>query len=748
MTEGQDWVQRCCEAVRSGEPIGASSQTGRWLRIPAEAIRTALLSPNLQVDPKGMNICRAVITGTLNFDHASLRCRLHFDRCKFECAPSFEGATAPGLSITNSSLPGIRLMAASVQSDVDFTRLTSFATIEARSLHAGDVKMRKARLLPHNGVALQLDGAALSGDLVLDDSRIHGSVVARGATMNGMDIACAKLVNPSLETLNLSDAKVKGRANLNFLHSDGTISVHGAIFGQLNLRNTVIQAGSGTAIEMSGCSVKGTAFSEKLRVEGSVQAADTNFAELILSGAEFNGCGSGRVLNLARTVIRGSLLLNESECKGTAHLFAAKIGHLDFSAAKFSDRGTAIELSRAEITGTAICRRIQVSGSFTAADTKFGQLILEAAVLKGNRTLALNLSRAVVVSRASLIGLCASGSIRAAGLNVGGPLDLSGVYICATNTRRSLDISRSTIVSRLRLEHCRFIGMLDAAGSLLFDVTMRNAYFDAEPPGAAIDFSSAVVESLRLSPGLSVEGGINFTSTEVQNMFTPAEGPTRDCLPKIARAVGWKLGMLHGSLRTDRKVAFGWLNGIPVDHGSSASLQPWKELAHAYDQIGQPDDGRWLRHKAAAHLTRTSQGWHKGRRVAYSWLVGYGYYPLLVLLWLAALWGLVYVLASTNAASFTPSDTRVSSRVITIDGAEKTVRVDGTSQPPPTEYPPFSPQLIAVDTALPPVPTGQSQAWRITENTWLPLLFGAIKSAGWALSALLIAGVTGFLRKD
>jgi uncharacterized protein YjbI with pentapeptide repeats len=583
----------------------------------------------------------------------------------------------------------------------------------------------------------------------MDEVRIlRGAVLARSAAMNGIGMAGAVLVNRSSETLNMSDTEVQGRANLNSMQSQGTISAHGARFGELNLRDAVIQAEWGTAIEMSGMKVKGTAFMESLVAQGCVHSADSDFGELILSCAKLNSYGTGRALNLPRTVIRGSLLLDRSELSGSLHLFAAKVGYLDFSSAKFSvGIGTAIEISCAEIVGTAVFRRIQVCGGISAADAAFAQLIMEGAVLDGGRSVALNLSRTAVAGRASLIGLCATGSIRAVGLRVGGPLDLAGAYVRATKSGHSFDISRATVDGRLRLEHCRFEGMVIAGGAELFYVTLRNARFEGQPDGMSLDFSSAAIVTLCLSTGLTTVGGFNFTGTEVQNLFTPAEGSTTDCLPLIGRAVGWKLGMVHGSLRTERKVAYEWLRKIPADYGSSASIQPWKELARVYDGIGQPDDGRWLRRQAAAHLTRTSGGWSKARRIAYSWLVGYGYYPLLVLLWLAVLWGLVYVLASTQAANFSPSDTRAATKVVIVDGVEKHLRVDGT-HPAPDNYPAFSPELFAIDTALPPVPTGQSQAWRVTENTWLPLLFAAIKSAGWALSALLIAGVTGFLRKD
>ncbi|WP_158253026.1 hypothetical protein [Cryobacterium sp. Y62] len=55
--------------------------------------------------------------------------------------------------------------------------------------------------------------------------------------------------------------------------------------------------------------------------------------------------------------------------------------------------------------------------------------------------------------------------------------------------------------------------------------------------------------------------------------------------------------------------------------------------------------------------------------------------------------------------------------------------------------------MFALDTALPSATTGQSAAWQITGNTWFAILFAAIKGISWILTALLLAGVTGLLRK-
>jgi hypothetical protein len=66
----------------------------------------------------------------------------------------------------------------------------------------------------------------------------------------------------------------------------------------------------------------------------------------------------------------------------------------------------------------------------------------------------------------------------------------------------------------------------------------------------------------------------------------------------------------------------------------------------------------------------------------------------------------------------------------------------------PFGYPRFDPWLVAVDSAIPAAQTGQADFWRPTDNPGLMYLLVVVKVSAWVLTALLLAGATGFLRKD
>jgi hypothetical protein len=64
----------------------------------------------------------------------------------------------------------------------------------------------------------------------------------------------------------------------------------------------------------------------------------------------------------------------------------------------------------------------------------------------------------------------------------------------------------------------------------------------------------------------------------------------------------------------------------------------------------------------------------------------------------------------------------------------------------------LNPVLYAFDNALPgTLATGQAAQWTANgaqgPNVWVPYVLGFLKIASWIFVALLLAGVTGLLRK-
>jgi hypothetical protein len=212
------------------------------------------------------------------------------------------------------------------------------------------------------------------------------------------------------------------------------------------------------------------------------------------------------------------------------------------------------------------------------------------------------------------------------------------------------------------------------------------------------------------------------------------------------------LGDVTGLIRHDKKAAAEWLRG---DNAAKEFVaQPWHELANVYDRNGQPADARWMRWNAARGVTRTSPWWSKPIRWTYGLLVGHGYYPLIAALWLILVIVASALIVHTNAVVFTPT--------VTNKAAWKTLPPLNQPTPPITgatlcrdlqdRSSCLNPVLYAFDNALPgTLATGQAAQWTAYGaqgwNMWVPYTLGGLKIASWILVALLLAGVTGLLRR-
>lgn len=133
-------------------------------------------------------------------------------------------------------------------------------------------------------------------------------------------------------------------------------------------------------------------------------------------------------------------------------------------------------------------------------------------------------------------------------------------------------------------------------------------------------------------------------------------------------------------------------------------------------------------------------------------LTGHGYRPLRAAGWLVAAAFLTYGLTVTPAAGFIPSPTSRAIYAVPAPGAPAEPRPPLTGATPCGQLQNpgtcFRPELYALDNVLPgTLATGQASDWRAVAPTWLPWPLIFLKLFGWAMVAILLAGITGLLRK-
>jgi hypothetical protein len=294
----------------------------------------------------------------------------------------------------------------------------------------------------------------------------------------------------------------------------------------------------------------------------------------------------------------------------------------------------------------------------------------------------------------------------------------------------------------------------------------------------ALVLAAAHIGILLMEEQKEATGLINFRSATIDNLVVDYQlaNRTRPILPPLSTAHGWVIGAVHGFLRTDRYGARAWLDTVPnryrrrienpgqslsdedtqslVETRKAFESQPWREFAKVYEHTGRPEDARWLRWQASRKITKFSPWFSKPFRWVYGGLVGYGYYPLLTIIWIMGLFLLVGLASLANQDSFVPVKALSSpsgSSTATLSTQVPDQRATMQSKPVatlPSDYPRFDPWLVAVDSAIPAAQTGQADFWRPTDSPALTYLLVIVKVSAWILAALLLAGATGFLRKD
>ena len=284
------------------------------------------------------------------------------------------------------------------------------------------------------------------------------------------------------------------------------------------------------------------------------------------------------------------------------------------------------------------------------------------------------------------------------------------------------------------------------------------------PGGDALNLESATVGRLFL-PGC-VDGALTLVSATIGDLVTPAA----ELPPGPVVATGWKVGDLHGLLREDWRAVHAWLSGTPASKNSDESgpiaVQPWHALADVYDRNGNPAGARRLRLEAAKQVTRQSPWATKLLRTVYFLVARNGYYPLWAAMWLMFVLAAAVLLVAVNREDIAPTDRDTAKTAVEqhfgIDpdatDAAPAVRAQADMFLPVTAetpcevhpgYPCMNSLTFAINAVLPPAASA-NRDWDIASDATLALSAGLplLKLMSWALAALLLAGVTGLLRKN
>lgn len=387
-------------------------------------------------------------------------------------------------------------------------------------------------------------------------------------------------------------------------------------------------------------------------------------------------------------------------CFGAICLPRAHLSELDLRDCKVTGatRHHAVLLTRAEV-GLVNLRKADIGGAVVAGMSKLDQIELTDAKLTSPDRAALHLDGAFIRDGVYARSGCKiEGQIRAMGARVEGQFVLAGAKVTKTG---------GTAVN-LRRAH---IGNLALAG----------------------DESEGWVTA-------SLDGAMNLSGAVIGDVGTPKDGR----LPTVV-APGWKLGDVHGQIREDWRAARNWLAQTPEDKDA---VQTWHELAGVYTRNGRPDLARRLNLAAANHVTRRSPLGARMGRMAYGALVGHGYAWSRAAIWLVMVVVLAAAIAHVGRAEIIPTDPKSASAAAALGTDKGAKRAKSITAAMPCADHPAYPCVNAAGYGIAvmlPASAASPAGW--TATGWLAVILTVMKIVAWALSALLLAGVTGLLRK-
>src|SRR5215469_1591117 len=145
--------------------------------VEADLLRRFLIQPPSHVDPRGVRLTDAAVTGVLDLAGVALDFPLRLQACTFTDAPMLAGASLPELAMTDSPrLPGLVANNLRVQRDVDLSRSQVVSTQPPGQVRIAPIHLSEAEI----GGRLVFSGTTIRAEsgraIYADRARVGSSV--------------------------------------------------------------------------------------------------------------------------------------------------------------------------------------------------------------------------------------------------------------------------------------------------------------------------------------------------------------------------------------------------------------------------------------------------------------------------------------------------------------------------------------------------------------------------------------------
>jgi hypothetical protein len=753
-------------AAAGAGAIAECGVNGGRRSVDAELVRRCCWQLRDRIDPRGLRLRSAVITGRLDLAGMVVPFPLRFDDCQFDSPLVVEGAQLHELALIRCSrLPGLLANGVQVHRDLDLSgshvtgALTSTASTSKRAAVWLCESQIGGRLLCLDSVidgdgerSIQADRMRVSGNIrLIHRFTARGEIRLIGARIAGsLDLTGAMIESPLTGmALDLGEAIIDGSV---FMTEDtagrrprigGRIDMGRAqVGGQFLIRNATLQARGGvpTGSAYSRARASGTVLNAprltvgaELTLAGSCEVhggLDLSMSELsslsIEPGSSLRAPGR-TALDLTNAELLSSLTVGGNvPIEGTMALYGARIhGNLDLHGAILSSPEDQCLLAGhgVRIDGEAELQNLQATGgdiNFRTATIGSGVNAAGAQLNNpGGYTLSLHQA------------------------NVGGSVRLADGF-ASTGV---VVLNRATIEGRLictgGLFSCPGPTAKNQQGHAIeaISATIRGGmHLDWNRPSPSVDFTDARTSFLADDPenwpGKFVISGFTYERFEKPGKGGPGQVWDDESRCKwLAKQATYDAGAYEQAARVFRQ------HGYPV--------KAERILIAQRRQARRAFTGRGARLRAV-------------QDAAYSVAVGYGYRPGRVLVALGLLLALVAVSLEIPATRATMRAT-ANGIVYTPAGLAPAAVVARPARPTATATPTsfetcgdgevrcLNPVLYAIDTVVPLVSLDQRSTWYPdTQRPWgtaMQWLLDIATLLGWLLSTVLALSLARLARK-
>lgn len=277
--------------------------------IRADVLRFVLLQKvkHNEMTEAGTQLAGAQITDALNLQDATIPTLCGLIASRFENA----------ITANRSKFKSQALFAHSI-----FPELSTLgATIE------GQLAFNGARIEAVNGIALNLQGAQIKGDVMLDEVTAAGTIFIRGATIKGqLNCAGARFDATNGKALNLQGAKIGDHVVLRDISAASTIDMNNAaIKGQLICNGARFEAANGIALNLQAVEIGDSLFLREVIAASTIDIMGAMIkGQLICEGSRFEAA-NGTALKLQGAQIGdGFYFRNVKAVRGAIDLSEAK----------------------------------------------------------------------------------------------------------------------------------------------------------------------------------------------------------------------------------------------------------------------------------------------------------------------------------------------------------------------------------------------------------------------------------------